>query len=262
MASNNTIRRNWNEGRPVIGAKAMTMSPAVIEVYGALGFDFAWLDFEQLGGSPLDSTVVDELTRAADAADIEPLVRLPDPDPTIVKKVLAAGVRTILVPHVETATQLRNVVSETRFTYDGDPGGRGATTGRANAWGARTRPADEDIVVGTMIETKAALEDIDELLSVPELGFAFIGPADLSVALGYPVKKEHPEVREAVATIRDACLAADVPVGCVANDRAAGESALKEGYRLLRVGDEISAARAVLGERIDHLRSTAGEPNE
>lgn len=262
MASSNTIRRNWDEGRPVIGAKAMTMSPAVVEVYGVLGFDFAWLDFEQLGGSPLDSTVVNELTRAADAAGIEPLVRLPAPDPTIAKKVLAAGVRTILVPHVETPTQLRKVVSETQFTYDGAPGGRGATTGRANAWGARTRPADEDIVVGTMVETRAALEDIDELLSVPDLGFAFIGPGDLSVALGHPVEKDHPEVREAVATIREACLAADVPVGCVANDRATGESALEEGYQLLRVGDEISAARELLGGRVDRLRETAGEPNE
>ncbi|NHN57929.1 MULTISPECIES: HpcH/HpaI aldolase/citrate lyase family protein [Halorussus] len=262
MASDNTIRRKWDEGEPVIGAKAMTMSPAVVEVYGALGFDFAWLDFEQLGGSPLDSTAVDELTRAADAAGIEPLVRLPAPDPTTARKLLAAGVRTVLVPHVETAAQLREVVSATRFTYDGAPGGRGATTGRANAWGAGARPADEDIVVGTMVETKAALEEIDELLSVPELGFAFVGPADLSVALGHPVEKDHPEVREAVATVRDACLAADVPVGCAADDRATAESALEEEYRLVRVGDELSAAREVLGERVEHLRAAAVEPSE
>lgn len=255
MNDRNILREVWTEGGSAIGAKTMTASPAVVEVYGSLDLDFAWIDFEQLGGSPLDSSVVDEFTRAADAAGIEPLVRLPAPDPTLVKKVLAAGVGTVLVPHVETPEELRRVVSATRFSYDGEPGTRGATTGRANTWGAGSRPSDDEIVVGTMVETKAAIESIDEVLSVPDLEFAFIGPGDLSVALGHPVEKDHPEVEEAITTIRDACLSADVPVGCVANDRATAESAIAEGYQLLRIGDEISAARRILGERAEYLRS-------
>lgn len=255
MDDHNILRTIWDEEGVAIGGKAMTMSPSVVEVYGALGMDFVWLDFEQLGASPLDSRFVDELTRAADAADVEPLVRLPAPDPTLVKKVLAAGVQSILVPHVETPEELRRVVSATRFSYDGEPGRRGATTGRANTWGAGSRPSDDDIVVGTMIETRAALEDIDDILSVPDLGFAFIGPGDLSVALGHPVEKDHPEVQEAVATARDACLSADVPVGGVTNDRETAASAIDEGYQLLRIGDEIAAAREVLGERTEQLRS-------
>lgn len=259
MRDRNSLRRIWDGDGVAIGAKTMTMSPSVVEVYGALGMDYAWIDFEQLGASPLDSRAVDEFTRAADAADLEPLVRLPAPDPTLVKKVLAAGVRTILVPQVETPAELRRVVSATRFTYDGEPGDRGATTGRANTWGAGSRPADDEIVVGTMVETKAALDDIDGILSVPDLGFAFIGPGDLSVALGHPVEKDHPEVREAVETVRDACSAADVPVGGVTNDRETAESAIDDGYQLLRIGDEVSAAREVLGERAERLRAVVDE---
>lgn len=255
MNRRNSLRRIWDDSGVAIGAKTMTMSPATVEVYGALGLDFAWIDLEQLGGSPLDSTIVDEFTRAADASGIEPLVRLPAPNPTLAKKVTTAGVRTVLIPHVDSAEELRRVISATRFSYDGEPGTRGATTGRANTWGIGTRPADDELVVGTMVETKAAFENIDELLSVPDLGFAFIGPGDLSVGLGHPVEKDHPEVQEAVSTIKDACLSADVPVGCVANDRETAEAAIDDGYRLLRIGDEISAAREVLGERVEQLRS-------
>jgi len=63
------------------------------------------------------------------------------------------------------------------------------------------------------VETEASVENLDDILAVPELGFVFIGPFDLSVSLGYPGEIDHPKVREAVETVRSKAVDADVPVG-------------------------------------------------
>jgi len=107
MRVENGFRRALEAGETVLGASAATFSPTVIETLGAVGLDFVWLDFEHGGPSPWDATVFEELTRAAEAGDIELLVRLPKPDPPLVRKVLDAGVRTILIPRVETPLRLR-----------------------------------------------------------------------------------------------------------------------------------------------------------
>lgn len=59
---------------------------------------------------------------------------------------------------------------------------------------------------------------------MPELGFAFVGPADLSVSLGRHFEKDHPDVQSAVGEVRDARLGADVPLGWVTDDTSDADS--------------------------------------
>lgn len=231
----------------------------MVEVYGRMGFDFVWLDLEHSGGSPYDSGHLEQYTRAADVADVDLLVRLPTGEPSMVRKVLDTGVSSVLIPQVETASDVRPAVEAARFTYERRPGTRGAGIGRDNAWTAAipddTSESDDRIAVGCMIETETAVRNLDEVLSVPELGFAFVGPSDLSISYGHPFEADHPTVVDAIGTVRDACLAADVPLAGVTDDTADARSKLEAGYRVLRVGDEVSAARTVLGERLADLRS-------
>lgn len=245
--------------RTVIGARASTTEPALVEVYGGMGLDFAWIDLEHVGASPHDSRALERLARAAELSDIDLMVRLPSGDPSAVRKVLDTGVRTLLIPRVESPDEIRRAIAASQFVYDGRPGDYGASAGRDSGWGdvSTVDPAahDETVSVGCMIETETAVENVEELAAVPDLGFAFVGPADLSVSLGHPFEKDHPDVRDAVETVRDACLDADVPLGWVTNDTTDAESAVERGYRLLRIGDEIASARSVLGPRLDALRS-------
>ena len=253
-----TVAERLRAGDTLLGARTVTMTPTMVEVYGRLGYDFVWLDFEHCGGSPYDSDLLEQYTRAADVADVDLLVRLPSGDPHLVRKVLDTGVRTLLIPQVETASDVRTALEAASFTYDGGPGTRGGGIGRANAWTADIpadlREVDDRITVGCMIETRTAVENVDEILSVPELGFAFVGPSDLSISHGQPYDKSHPEVRDAVETAERACLDADVPLGGVTDSTDDARDKLDAGYRLLRVGDEVSAARSVLGDRLDALR--------
>ena len=258
MSKRRYIGNLLDDQRTILGARVSTTDPSIVEVYGGMGLDFAWIDLEHTGSSPYDSRKLEELARAADASGIDLLVRLPSGEPSIVRKVLDTGIKTILIPQVESPDKIRRAIEASRFVYDGRPGNYGASAGRDSGWGdvssVDVAEHDETVSVGCMIETEAAVENIEALADVPDLDFAFVGPADLSVSLGHPFEKDHPDVQRAIETARDACFESDVPLGWVTDDTSDAESAIERGYRLLRIGDEIASARSVLGARLDSLR--------
>jgi 2-dehydro-3-deoxyglucarate aldolase len=259
MRTENSLRRALEADEAVLGAAAATFSPTVIEVLGDVGLDFVWLDFEHGGPSPHDSTVFEDLTRAAEAGDIELLVRLPAPEPNLVRKVLDAGVRTVLLPRIETATELRRAVEAAHFSYEGDVGDRGIGIGRTGNWAGYEESDiasdDEQVLVGTMIENRRAVENIDEILSVPKLGFAFVGPADLGVSMsgGKPGSHDAEALEAAIDTVREACLDADVPIGRIRNDPETAREAIQQGYQIVRIGGDVSAIRTLLRHRLAEL---------
>ncbi len=258
MIPDNPLRRRLHADETVFGARASTLSPALVEVYGTLGFDFVWLDFEHTGESALDSPVFEHLSRAATAADTSLVVRLPNGDQELVRKVLDTGVRTVLIPRVETAAEVRAAVRASRFRYEGG-GERGVSHGRSSDWGLSvdTDREDDTVLVGAMIETREAVENAERILSVPELGFVYVGPGDLSASYGVPGDTSHPDVRDAIGTVEDACAEAGVPMGRSAETTEGGAELLESGYRLIRLGDEVSSVRQVLGDRLGELDGRA-----
>ena len=260
MRTENAFRRAIENGDAVFGASAATFSPTVIETLGSVGLDFVWLDFEHGGPSPYDSTVFEDLTRAAEVADIELLVRLPEPKPALVRKVLDAGVRTILLPRIETAAELERAVQAAYFAYDGDVGDRGVGVGRSGNWEGYVDSfiggEDSEVLVGTMIENERAVRNIEEILAVPRLGFAFVGPADLAMSMsgGDPLEKSSEQVAAAIDRTRQACLDADVPIGRIRNSVAEARAAVDSGYQIVRIGGDLSAVRSTLGGRLEDLR--------
>lgn len=259
MDHRNRIVERFEADDTAIGARATVVSPTLVEVYGSIGLDFTWIDLEHTGPAPTDSPAIEELTRSAEVGGIDLLVRIPASDPHVVRKLLDAGVRNVLIPRVETAAEVESIVAASRFVYDGAPGERGNAAGRSAVWGSASENyverEDKSTCVGVMIENETAVENVEEILSVPDLGFVFVGPSDLSVSLGCPLETDHPDVRSAIESIRTAALDADVPVGCIANDPASASVAIEEGYQLLRIGDEVSAARTILGERVASIRT-------
>ena len=116
-----------------------------------------------------------------------------------------------------------------------------------------TECEDREVLVGAMVESREAVEIVEEILSIPHLGFAFVGANDLSISMGQPRETDHPDVREAIETVETACRDADVPLGAPKHDIEAAAAVLDTEYRVLRVGDEFGAVRDILGDRIDAL---------
>lgn len=255
MRHRNRLRERLESDDAVYGARASSCSPVLIEVYGGLGLDFAWVDLEHTGASGLDSVPVERLARAADAADIDLVVRLPSGDPPLIRKVLDAGVRTILIPRVDSPETIRRTVRAATFSYDGGTGEPGVAHARATGWGTDVDLDREDdtVLVGAMIESEAAVEQIDDLLGVPGLGFTYVGPGDLSVSLGHPMMLDHPTVESAIDEAVAACIDAGVPIGTSVTSTKDAEAAREAGYRLIRLGDEVSAVVSAVGDRLDAL---------
>jgi 2-dehydro-3-deoxyglucarate aldolase len=256
-------RETLESGDVALGARVGTFAPEMIELYGDLGLDFAWLDFEHGGPSADDVQGMAAFVRAAATAEIDVLARLPSGDPPLVRRVLDAGVRTLLIPRVETVADVRPAVEAARFAFDGGVGDRGIGGERASEWGAfpdgYVDREDDAVLVGAMVENAAAVENLPEILSIPHLGFVFVGPADLSVSLGHPLETDHPEVRETIEEVRTTSLETDVPIGRIADDAADAATAVENGYSLLRIGGDVASARRVLGERLRRFAAERGD---
>jgi len=247
----NRIRAAIEDDAVALGLLDNTYSPTVVELCGELGLDFVWLGLEHGGPDPWDAGSIEDLLRAAERTGIEPLVRLPDTDPTLVRKSLDLGVRSLFLPRVETADEVREAVKSARFTYDGEPGDRGLAGPRASRWGLAedyVATEDEETLVGVTIETVAAVENIDEILDVPELGFVFLGPFDLSVSLGHPGEKDHPDVQEAIETARSAAVEAGVPVGGLGFGMEDVNEKAENGYQILHLGSTTGVLQSAIGE--------------
>lgn len=259
MFDQNPLRETLERGDSAIGAVAKVASPTLIEVYGEIGLDFAFVDLEHGGQSPFDSDYLEHLYRAAIIGEIEPLVRLPSGDPPLVRKVLDTGVRSVIVPRVKTAEEVRRTVEASRFDYDGGPGERGFVSGsQASMWGryldGYLDRQDDTALVGVIIETAEGLENVEEILSVPELGFAFVGHRDLTVSLGHRTDVDHPEVRAAADRVLEAARDAGVPVGRVASDPDDARAGVERGFQFFLVGYELHAVREVFGRWVSEFR--------
>ena len=254
----NKIKRSLEQGDSVFGARVRSFSSTVVQVVGQLGLEYAYLDLEHAGFSPYDTPALEQRILASNKADVELVVRLPGAKPAMIRSVLDAGVRTIILPRVKTASEVEHAIRAARFEYNGEAGERGFGTAPANDWGVRppdyTKTEDETVLVGVMLETEAAVDNASEITAVPELGFAKIGVGDLSVSLGCPQDYEHQLVQNAIGTLEKQCRENNVPLGRGVSDVKAAKEAINNGYQLVDIGGDLDAIRATFQERLDQLR--------
>ena len=182
------------EGRVAFGTFIQLNSPETCEIAARSGLDFVIIDMEH-GSFGIEATV--NLIRAAESSHATPVVRIDEFRRSTVLKVLDAGAVGVLVPNVESASQLREVVSATRYAPDGLRGAcpcvRASDHGLV-PWAEHTRWCEENILVMALVETAHGLAKFDEIVSVPGLDVVAVGQFDLSVSMGYGGQHDHPDV--------------------------------------------------------------------
>jgi 2-dehydro-3-deoxyglucarate aldolase len=256
----NKLKQALQGEQPAVGGAVLTGSPLFVETLGDIGFDFVWVDLEHLGPSPYDASYLEHLTRAADTGGTELIVRIPRPEPAIIRKVLDAGVRNVLVPRIESAEEVERAVRAANYVYKGETGERGLALSRANGWGIEmeeyTVTEDESVLIGAMIENETAIERLDEILRVPELGFAFIGPADLSASVGHPLDISNTDVQNRITQVIQRCADADIPVAGIAPERSAVPEMIEDGYDILVVDSDIEAVQERASDRLEMVKDS------
>jgi 4-hydroxy-2-oxoheptanedioate aldolase len=189
----------------------------VAQFFAGLGFDYLIIDMEH--GS-VDLPRARETMLAARACGVAPLVRVSEVQYSLVTRALDAGAEGIVLPRVESRQQCRDLVRYARYTPVGE---RGVTTfgGHNDYTPVADVPAflaerNRNILLIVQIETRAGLDNRNEILSEPGIDGCLVGTGDLAFSLGYPGQVNHPEViagaETVFATCRDKNLLYTIPV--------------------------------------------------
>ena len=193
------MKEKLSAGEPVFGVSVMIPSPQIVEMIGAAGFDWVLLDCEH-GTLTVES--VELMAMAAEACGITAIARPATRSPEHILQVLDRGVMGVQVPHVNTAEEAREVVAAVKYHPQGRRGLAAGT--RAAAYDAHgtladyVQAANESTLIAIQLEDEPAIHNIDELLKVEDIDVFFIGPSDLSQALGYPGNPKAPVVARAI----------------------------------------------------------------
>jgi 4-hydroxy-2-oxoheptanedioate aldolase len=183
-----TLRTRLRTSAPLIASFIETPHRAVSQVMGTIGYDVLIPDGEHAAFSPRD---IEEVIVGADLAGIPSLVRVPSNTPSTIGHALDSGAAGVLVPLVNTAEAAHDAAQLSRYPPEGR---RGAGPGRATIYGLQREEAianaRAETVVAIQIETRAAVENLDAILTVDGVDLVFVGPNDLSHSLGRPPEEE------------------------------------------------------------------------
>ena len=172
----------------LVGMQCFTGSPALVEILGYSGYDWVSIDMEHTSFGFME---VEHLTRAAHASGIVPLVRVLENDPKLIGKSLDAGAAGVIIPHVQSAADIKAAISGARYYPEGERGKcglvRGAHYGADGvAWKDYWRKANKDAIIMPLIEDKVGIENLDEILAVEGVDVYWLGSGDLAQSYGVP----------------------------------------------------------------------------
>jgi 2-keto-3-deoxy-L-rhamnonate aldolase RhmA len=208
------------------------------DALGQIGLNFLIVDNEH---SPFNRAETSDWCHKLAGMGIVPFVRVPIPASHYITMALDAGAQGILAPYVERVEQVQECVAACKYLpLKGEAVDRAARTGtfpseETKNWLAE-RNKNNVLVVG--IESVAAMERLDDLLSVPGLDGAFVGPNDLSIQLGVPNQYQHPKYIEAVKHIHQTCVKKKVPLVIHFFDHAMAEPFIQEGVHFVLYGSD------------------------
>ncbi len=225
-----------------IGCFSALASPITTEILGLAGFDWILLDGEH---APNDvQTFIPQLMALKDSVSA-PMVRLPQNDTTVIKRLLDIGFYNLLVPFVESKEQAEYAVAATRYPPQGV---RGVSVGhRSNGYGTITdyfQHINDNICVVVQIESQLALDNLDEILAVDGVDGVFVGPSDLAAALGHLGNPGHPDVQAAIKEVFEKGKAKGKSIGILAPVYEDAQRYIEWGANLVAVGSDLGAFRS------------------
>ena len=235
----NTTKAKLAAGQPVFGCFFRYAEPSLAEFVAMLGWDFLVFDGEH---GTLQPREVEDLCRALDVRGVTPIARVTTNRPEIILRFLDTGAHGVHVPWVNTVEGVEQAVRSVKY----DPRGmRGLAGTRSSEWGLReslgeyVERANRETMVVIHIETREAVDAIEDYVAIDGVDVLFIGPTDLSQSLGHPGQPGHPDVVAAMERVADVVVPSDKTLGIYAGTAAATEQWLERGARYFTTGVEM-----------------------
>jgi 2-keto-3-deoxy-L-rhamnonate aldolase RhmA len=190
------------------------------------------------------------------AGDTPCVIRIPAGDDVWIKKALDIGAAGIIVPQVHTAEQAEQIINQCKYSPVGN---RGVGIGRAHTYGLgfedTIKNANDETAVILQAESRAAIDNIEDIVKLPGLDAILIGPYDLSASLGRIGEVNHPEVQEAINRVADVCKSANIKLGYFGVNASAVKPAMDNGFTLITVGVDTLFVIKAATETLEELKS-------
>jgi 4-hydroxy-2-oxoheptanedioate aldolase len=249
----NRLRGIWNEGRAAINGWLAIPSSFSAEMMAHQGWDSLTIDLQH---GVIDDAAMLHMLQAISTTATVPIVRVPWLEPGILMKALDCGAYGVICPMVSTREEAQKLVAWTHYAPQGS---RSFGPIRASLYGGPdyAQHANSTVVVFAMIETAQALDNLDEILSVEGLDAIYIGPSDLSLALGCKPQFDdvEPRVAQAIAHIVQRAKAHGVRAGVHNGRPDVALSRIALGFDLVTVGSD---ARLLAAGSQDLLQAMRG----
>lgn len=230
----NHFKRALAERRQQIGFWCSLASHVSVEILAGSGFDWLLLDTEH---SPNELPQVHGQLQAVMEHRVQPIVRPPWNDHVIIKRLLDLGVQTLLIPVVQTAEEAKAAVAATRYPPRGVRGFAGGS--RSSRFGRipdyHTR-CEAEICVLVQVETQLGLDNLDAIAGVEGVDGVFIGPGDLSAAIGYLGRQGDPHVQGVIVDAIKRIRAHGKAPGILTPDEALARKYIEAGTLFTAVG--------------------------
>lgn len=254
----NTTRERLSRGETVFGCGLQTYrSPEIARTFAVAGFDYVFIDLEH---SSFDLQTAHDMIKASLDSGITPICRVGELAYSLVARLLDSGAQGIILPRVEDPASLRESLSWMRFPPVGKRGyGINPTMIR---YEARSFPEiiehqNLNILAVVQFETRTAMERADELLSVPGMNIAMVGPADLSISLGVPGQFDHPTMVSTIDALVEKCNRHGVVPGIQTRSLAMSKFWAERGMRFIGTAAEHALLLEKAKETVAALRTVA-----
>ncbi|MEI7742643.1 MAG: aldolase/citrate lyase family protein [Chloroflexota bacterium] len=214
-------------------------SIAAAEIVARAGFDWVIVDLEH--GMATETEVLGQLA-AIQATDCAALVRVISGERMRVGRVLDLGADGLMIPRLETVAEVAETVSWMRYPPAGIRGIAAITRGAGYATVGHPdiHRINERILGVFQVESPVAVAAADELAAIDGVDVLFVGPADLSHAMGIPGQFAHPEFVAALDRVAAAAAAHGKVAGILLSGTAEVAAYLARGYRFLGIGSDVS----------------------
>ena len=258
----NQFKKALSGNKPIFGLWQGIPDTTVAEIGAGAGFDWLLVDSEH---GPFDLKSIMAHLQAVEPYPVSAIVRPEEGSTALIKKLLDIGAQTLLVPMVDNADQARNIVRATKYPPMGVRG-LGTSMARAAQWNRQPdylEKANDEVCVLVQIETISGLKNIEEIVAVDGVDGVFIGPSDLSAAMGFIAQPGHPEVVSAIENAFKVIQGAGKPAGVLAVTKDLVEKYITAGARFIGVGVDAAllanATRKLASEFIELEGSDLGK---
>ena len=257
ISAGKRLRAKWEADEPTFGLWAGIPTQITVELAALAGYDYVCVDLQH--GLGTEATMV-PMFEAIQAGGSVPLARLAWNEPWLIMRALDLGAAGVILPLIDNPREAARGVEACRYP----PHGRRSYGPIRAAIVAGTAAPDElgaDALCFAMIETRDGLDNLDEIAATPGLDGLYIGPSDLSIALGLPPRgvavdpgEDRQALAEAIDRVRGACAANGLIAGMHCAGGAAAEHFARDGFRLITVGADTSLLKATISRELSAAR--------